>query len=295
MVLDWPHLPCEVLNTWNATWSEGSGGTIHDLTQELKSFVHDQTKTDFQVSTRQLGAWLGRNGWMKERVQKKDKWTKGGQNPHAPWYIDFTRSELRFSTLAFARGVIFVHRDGTTPRVYWEVHHFARALKASSVNFNMYRWWGYQRHKFEQLKTEFTFDEMTLRPCRMACVRLGNTEPTMCTKETLLDTKGLIVLILRCTIHSKQTTNQTLAKAVLNDLMHRLLSTVDAENEVWSSFACHDFSKDHMMTASTDRKKTKEGSQHPQTVGPWIHGGSDNQIGRNRGKNDTRLREQKHK
>ena len=83
MKIDWYHLPSEVLATWNAAWSDGSGGTIHELTSGLKGFVLDQMKTDFQVSTKQLGTWLGRNGWMKERVQKIDRWTKGGQSPRA--------------------------------------------------------------------------------------------------------------------------------------------------------------------------------------------------------------------
>ena len=259
MSMDWYNLPHEMLDTWNAEWSDGSGNTIHELTRGLQSFVNEQMRNNLQVSSMQLGTWLGRNGWMKERVQKKDRWTKGGQSPHAPWYIDFTRSPVRFSNLAFTKGVIFVTRDGTAPRVYWEVRHFAKALKDSNENFNMYRWWGHQRHMFEKLRKEFNFDALTLRPCRMACVKLGNTSPTMCTKETLLDTNGLIVMLLRCTIHSKPTENQKIAKDVLNDLLHRLLSKVDAEDELWGSFTSRSLSKGELMNPLTDGKTSTTG------------------------------------
>ena len=137
MKIDGYHLPKEVLPTWNAEWADGSGSTIHELTRNLQCFVLDQMKTNLQVSTIQLGTWLGRNGWLKERVRKIDRWTKGGQSPHAPWYIDFTRSHLRFSNLAFTKGVIFVNRDASAPRVYWEVRHIAKALNARNENFNM--------------------------------------------------------------------------------------------------------------------------------------------------------------
>ena len=255
-------LPKEALATWNAELPDGTGGTIHELTKALKSFLLKRMKTDWQVGAVQLGSWLRRNGWMKERIWKTNHWTKGGLNAHTPWYIDFANGPFHCSTLAFTKSVIFLNREEPAPRVYWELRNFAKAINASNDKFNMYVWWSYQKRLYEELRTEFNFDELTLRPCRRACVKLGSAAPTLCTKETILATNGLIVMLLRWVMHSKAKANQDAAKAVLIDFRNRLMSGVNGDDEVWSSFTSGSLPKDPIESPDTD-----EGTSGPEQDG----------------------------
>ena len=119
----------------------------------------------------------------------------------------------------------------------------------------MYVWWCHQKRVYEELRAEFKFDELTLRPCRRAYMKLGSAVPTLCTKETILATNGLIVILLRSILHSKPRAKQTTAKAVLIDFLYRLLSDVTVEDKIWGIFT-----RDSLPKDAIERKKIDDES-----------------------------------
>ena len=265
MEIDGCHLPQEALDTWNDELPDSTEGTIHELTKAVQCFLLKKMKTKRQVQAVELETWLWKNGWMKERVRNTYHWRKGGLNAHKLWYIDFTIDPFRYSQLEFTKSVIFLNREESAPRIYWELRHFAKALNATNEKFNMYVWWCHQKRVYEELRAEFKFDELTLRPCRRAYVKLGSAVPTLCTKETILATNGLIVILLRSILHSKPRAKQTTAKAVLIDFLYRLLSEVKAEDEIWSSFTRGRLPKDTIKTKKIDDRSSgpeQDGDRH---------------------------------
>ena len=265
MEIDGWHVPEETLATWNDELPDNTEGTIHELTKAVQSFVLKKNKKVTQVQAVELETWLSKHGWMKKRVRNTYHWRKSGLSEHKLWYIDFTLDPFRYSQLEFTKSVIFLNAQESTPRIYWELRHFAKALNATNEKFNMYVWWCHQRHVYKELMAEFKFDELTLRPCRRACMRLGSAMPTLCTKETIIATNGLIVILLRSILHSKPKAKQTTAKAVLIDFLYRLLSEVSADDEIWSSFTRGRLPKDTIKTKEIDDRSSgpeQDGDRH---------------------------------
>ena len=255
MEIDGWHLPEETLETWNDELPDNTEGTIHELTKAVQSFVLKKMKTVTQVQAVELEKWLSKHGWMKERVRNTYHWRKSGLSEHKLWYIDFTLDPFRYSQLEFTKSVIFLNRQESTPRIYWELRHFAKALNATNEKFNMYVWWCHQRRVYKELMEKFKFDELTLRPCRRAYMRLGSAVPTLCTKETIVATNGLIVILLRSIVHSKPKAKQATAKAVLIDFLYRLLSDVTMEDKIWGIFT-----RDGLHKETIERKKIDDES-----------------------------------
>ena len=57
----------------------------------------------------------------------------------------------------------------------------------------------------------------------------------MCTAETLLGTKGLLLMLLHWATNFKTKAGRAEAKAMLEDLLRRVLSAVDEDEEMWIS------------------------------------------------------------
>ena len=259
-------LPKEILATWNAAWPDGSSSiSVGQLKKSLQIYAEKKMDIELQVVPYHLGLWLLKNGWTKIKPMKSRRWKKEqsttnaeAKSPakanlrttqvaqevparHRPWYIDFKYDSLRLSKLTFTKNVIFEKRAESEPEVYWELRHIAEALNADSEGFSMKQWFAHQRNRFEALRKEFEFDLITLRPYqRSVGKRAGRVSKTHFTQETLLTTIGLMAMLLQWTTSKRITlSRQAAAKAILTDLLRRVLSAVDNDDEVrtWCTHA----------------------------------------------------------
>ena len=94
------------------------------------------------------------------------------------------------------------------------------------------------------MRAEFELGILELRPCqRGACrksvrIKPNSIAPTLCTSETLLGTKGLLVMLLHWATSFKSKAGRASAHAMLEDLLRQVLSAVDDDDEMWISLTC---------------------------------------------------------
>ena len=253
-------LPEELMITWNAKWSAGSMYTFKELLKALRSYINEKMAEKMPVEKSQFDSWLRKHGWMKECVAGGHWWTKGSLVCQRPWYIDFACDPCRLSKLDFTKNVIIVNREKSAPQVYWEVRYFAKTLNDDNTDFNMLTWWKTQKHSFEKLQTEFQFGELTLLPSRRSAFaqkKPWNVAPTQCTKETLVATNGLIVMLLHYTNHSRRKAYRIAAKDMLIDLMRRLFSAIEDDDAMWTKLR---FGEER--TSATDKASGHANSFH---------------------------------
>ena len=166
-----------------------------------------------------------------------------GPAKHRSWYIDFRNSPELHSALEFTKNVIFEDRAESDPEVYWEIRHFGKAFHKNHKKVNVTSWWRNQKARyFDKMHEEFEFGLLESRPCwKSACqkkiVDKNDSIPwTVCTTESILGTKGLLVMLLHWATSYHKYTGRAAAQAMLYDLLRQMLSAVDDDDGVWSSF-----------------------------------------------------------
>ena len=135
--------------------------------------------------------------------------------------------------------MIFEDRAEADPEVYWELRPFAKAFNAHIDNFNMPIWWQNQQAMFERNREEFKLASLELRPSRRSAGRKRGhrIDPTLCTSETLLGTKGLLVMLLHWATSFKSKAGRASAHAMLEDLLRQVLSVNHRHRELWDRLA----------------------------------------------------------
>ena len=128
----------------------------------------------------------------------------------------------------------------------WEIRHFGKAFHKNHKQVNVTSWWRNQKARyFDKMREEFELGLRESRPCwKSACqqkiVDENKSIPyTICTTESILGTKGLLVMLLHWATNYQKYTGRAAAQAMLYDLLQQVLSAVDKNDEMWSSFTGH--------------------------------------------------------
>ena len=150
-----------------------------------------------------------------------------------PWYIDFRGDPMMLSKVDIAKNLIIEDVDKANTQVFWEVRHFAKAISKDNDKFRIGPWWAHQRYFFEKLRLEFNLNAVELRPCRGSTLRnKGKTHArSFCTTETLLGTKGMLLMLLHWATNFKTKAGRAEAKAILQDLFRHAFLADDEHNE----------------------------------------------------------------
>ena len=157
-----------------------------------------------------------------------------------PWYIDFRTDPWRQSVLQWTKNIIFETRTESEPEVYWELKWVAVWLFfPGPLSCNYPKWWAKNKGYYEKMQAEFGFEPLTLRPGRSSVAQKPrDIAITDCTKETLLATKGFLAMLLHWAT-SKRIRNgrDRNAKAILKDILRRVLKPIKKKDKMWRFFA----------------------------------------------------------
>ena len=233
----WGFLPEKLMMAWNDKWACDSMYTFKELLKAIRNYISEKMAAKVPVDKSQFESWLRRNGWMKQCEAGAQWWKKGSLVCQLPWYIDFVYDPCRCSKLDCTKNEIILNGEKSAPEVYWEVRSFAKTLNNDNIDFQMLTWWKNQKRSFEKLHREFQFHELTLLPSRRSAFaqkKPWSVAPTQCTKETLMATNGLIVMLLHYTDHTRRKAYRIAAKEMLIDLMRRLFSAMEDDDALWS-------------------------------------------------------------
>ena len=111
----------------------------------------------------------------------------------------------------------------------------------------MTNWWRNQKTRyFDQLREEFELGLREARPSwKSACQQQVNSiSYTSCTKESILGTKGLLVMLLHWSTSYQKHSGRDASQAVLHDLLEKILSAIDEKDEIWRLLTCYDEHED---------------------------------------------------
>ena len=169
-----------------------------------------------------------------------------GPAKHRSWYIDFRDSPDLKSALEFTKNIIFETREESDPEVYWEIRHFAKAFHKNHKQVNVTNWWRNQKTRyFDQLREEFELGLKEARPSwKSACQQNSGITHTSCTTESILGTKGLLVMLLHWATSYQKHSGRAASQAVLHDLLEKILSAIDEKDEIWRLLTCYDENED---------------------------------------------------